>query len=516
MRTRRLSNYYRGAAAAVTSTPSTPYTMPARYAPLPARSQYCGINCNALAYYGSNIPFANVMKSSSGFAASGITTDADGYPTSLASGQSARANVLWTGVSYPAGQYVVLWDGEGSLSLPLSYVTVDSSVPGRITFTPQRTDTAIYLQINSTNPANYVRNVRFLLPGTESTYLTNPFNPQYLDAIAPFGVLRFMDWGKTNGSSVVEWADRSLPSNSNYNGAAGVPIEHMIDLANRMRAHPWICIPHQASNDYAAQLATLLHNTLDPTLRPRIEYSNECWNFGFGQTHWMMDKCDAAVPPLSRPYGYPSRYYGPRAVELFNVMRGIYGADAGRLVRVLAGQAAWTQFLSDATAQPGMAGNYDAIAIAPYIVAADIASAANLPGSLSTTDDQVVDQLLTEMRGHVTSWITSHATLANTLGVPMLAYESGPGNVAFGFSTTAYQDGITNILKAGYANARMNALMVEYYTIWKNAGGSTMNHFNDVGLWGKYGLWSLLQHVTDDPATSPTYQGIKSFISANP
>ena len=67
----------------------------------------------------------------------------------------------------------------------------------------------------------------------------------YLSRIAPFSLLRFMDWGATNGSPVVEWADRAHVGDLTYATAAGVPIEVMIDLANTLHVDPWFCVPHQ-------------------------------------------------------------------------------------------------------------------------------------------------------------------------------------------------------------------------------------------------------------------------------
>ena len=69
-----------------------------------------------------------------------------------------------------------------------------------------------------------------------------------------------MDWGATNGSPVVEWADRAHVGDVNYATPAGVPIEVMIDLANTLHVDPWFCVPHQASDDYVRQFAALLHS----------------------------------------------------------------------------------------------------------------------------------------------------------------------------------------------------------------------------------------------------------------
>jgi hypothetical protein len=43
-----------------------------------------------------------------------------------------------------------------------------------------------------------------------------PFNPEFLKKTKPFSVLRFMDWGMTNGSPVAAWADRSHVGDVTY------------------------------------------------------------------------------------------------------------------------------------------------------------------------------------------------------------------------------------------------------------------------------------------------------------
>ena len=92
-----------------------------------------------------------------------------------------------------------------------------------------------------------------LLPGTEANYTTQPFNQEFLKKIAPFKVLRFMDWGATNGSTQANWSDRAKPSDFTYATGRGVPLETMIDLANTLQADPWFCIPHQANDEYVRE-----------------------------------------------------------------------------------------------------------------------------------------------------------------------------------------------------------------------------------------------------------------------
>ena len=242
---------------------------------IPARSQYVGMNLAGIAYYSSEFPFADLMKSGMGWVSREDNgtwgapfpwLTADGYPAALAPGQHALNAVAWDGSHFAPGRYVVLWDGDGSISFPLSNVSVAESAPNRIAIDVVDTSGNLWVAIDRTSACNPVRNLRFLWPGTEATYASQPFNPVFLAKIAPFSLLRFIDWGATNGSPVVEWADRAHLGDVTWATPAGVPIETMIDLANTLHVDPWFCIPHQASDDYVRQFATLLRARLDPAL----------------------------------------------------------------------------------------------------------------------------------------------------------------------------------------------------------------------------------------------------------
>lgn len=490
---------------------------------IPTRSKYVGTNLGGVAYYGPNFPFVDLMKSGGGWSsrddaghwgAAFPATSADGYPAALAPGQHALAAVAWTGTHYPAGNYTLLWDGSGTLSFPISNVTVVENKPGRMVVRPNDLNASIFVSIDATNGADPVRNVRFLLPGAEATYATQPFNPTFLEKTAPFSLIRFMDWGATNDSPIVGWTDRAQLKDVAWTTPKGVPIETMIDLANTLHVDPWFCIPHMASDDYVAKFAQLLHDRLDPALRPHIEYSNEVWNTGFPQTRWANDQ--SAAQGLDRPWGTPSIFYAKRAVQMFDIMRRVYGAaDAPRLVRVLAGQAAWTQFLENALGSANTAANVDVMAIAPYFNATAADDPANVAATLALTPGQVVDQMVASIRGDVKNWMTSNAALAARYHLPMKAYESGPGDSVSYFPNDR-KYAMTALFSAANASPRMKDVYTEYYGQWKAAGGDTMNQYSDITAWTQYGFWGALEYVTQDPATAPKYQGLLAFIAANP
>jgi hypothetical protein len=490
---------------------------------IPARSQYVGTNLSGIAYYSSQFPFADLMKSGMGWVSrddNGVwgaafpSLTADGYPAALAPGQHALSAVAWSGSHFAPGRYVVVWDGDGAISFPLSSVTVAESAPNRIAFDVVDTSGSLWVAIDRTSGSNPVRNLRFLWPGTETIYAHQPFNPVFLGKIAPFSLLRFMDWGATNGSPVVEWADRAHLADVTWATPAGVPIETMIDLANTLHVDPWFCIPHQASDDYVRQFATLLRGRLDPALHAHIEYSNEVWNTGFSQTTWANARSLALG--LQSPFGQPAIFYAMRSVQIFKLIRGVFGpAESGRIVRVLAGQAVWDNFLTHMLAYQDTAANADVMAVAPYFNAVAAGDPANVATTLTLSSDQIVDQMLAHIRGDIKSAMTNNAALAATYKLKLKAYESGAGDSSSYFPANK-QDAMTALFVSAHSNPRMRDVYGEYYGQWVGVGGDMMNQYNDIGGWSKWGLWGSLQYVTQDPATSPKYQGLMDFIAAHP
>lgn len=119
----------------------------------------------------------------------------------------------------------------------------------------------ILIQIDRTNPSNYIRNIRVIRPGYENTWWTQKFSPLLLEKLAPFKTLRFMDWTNTNAQTDAEWSDRVLTTDRTYT-ANGVAWEEVINLANILGKDVWVNIPHLASDEYITELAKLFLDKL--------------------------------------------------------------------------------------------------------------------------------------------------------------------------------------------------------------------------------------------------------------
>src|SRR3546814_2672044 len=63
-------------------------------------------------------PYTTLFRSGGASVANAIPLNADGYPSSLAAGQTART-LIYThnGENYPTGQYWLRWEGSGQVAL---------------------------------------------------------------------------------------------------------------------------------------------------------------------------------------------------------------------------------------------------------------------------------------------------------------------------------------------------------------------------------------------------------------
>ncbi|MHB8885744.1 MAG: hypothetical protein ACYC5H_11845 [Methylovirgula sp.] len=483
-----------------------------------------------------------------------LQLDANGWPKSVIGARGTkftRVGVLLErqgGTAkppYPAGQYVVLYDGRGRIKYGLdAWKNLALSAPGRDVIKVTPSDAGILLQITSTDPhhtGNYIRNIRIVQAAYESDLKAGQiFNPRFLAMLRPFRGYRFMDWMETNNSTQSAWADRPLPTDAFWGTMSGVPVEVMVALLNQQKADGWFNMPVRATDDYVTKFAALVHSALNARSKVYVEYSNEVWNFGFLQYHYAYEHGNALWPNSSNQWYAGFNYYGMRFAQICNIWKKVWGADSGRVVCVLATQAA-SLTPSSLLPAPGAYDNSggvgyqdlncplaistlgkrcyqfaDAIAIAPYF-------GYNVPDSWTTQSDGGLTSLFTEITqgglapggypggmikqalGWTTAWTTS---LKQYGGLPLIAYEGGQSLIG------SKDAALTTLYAAANRNRRMGAAYAQYLQGWKAAGGGLFANFSDVGPSTAYGAWGVLESVMDK--TSPKYDALTRFIAANP
>ena len=183
----------------------------------------------------------------------------------------------------------------------------------------------------------------------------------------------------------------------------------MIQLANEVGSDPWFTVPHKVDDNYVVEMDRLIKRELDPDKKIYIEYSNEVWNWSFGQTKWVNEQ--GLILGLATENGAAGwRYTAKRSVEIFKIFEDEFGAEKDRLIKVLASQASnpWvSEQIMEAFSQSSINGEdvnpwgirADALAIAPYFggwseeLDANIADAIISNGELGTiTVDDILDR----------------------------------------------------------------------------------------------------------------------------
>jgi hypothetical protein len=420
---------------------------------------------------------------------------------------------------FPAGQYTLLYDGEGTIQFDLQSATIVSQTAGRMVVNVAASQNGVYLMVTATNPANYLRNIRFIMPGYENTYLLQPFNPQFLSRLTGYRALRFMEWMMTNNSTVANWSDRAAVGDYTWSWR-GVPLEVMIELANATGLPPWFNIPVKATDDYVLQFAVMVELLLKPSIHYYVEYSNENWNSMFTQTQWVQSQGLAsgysADPTIAGFY-----YNAARSSKIFSIFHSALSSSS-RLNRVMAGQASNSWLSDQMLAFQNSFVNADVLAIAPYFNCDDSGSGGfGVIGDPSTetqvdrmTVDQIINVELAHINGCAAQEMQSTAAVARKYGLKMVAYEGGQGLVGIG---AAQNDAaMTNLFKAANRDSRMTSLYAQYLSNWLSAGGDLINHYTDVAAYTKYGCWGALEYQDQSPASSPKYQALMTFASQNP
>ena len=262
------------------------------------------VSCSldGLADYSRTMPLCDLMKQARPFGSArapydgNCTVGSDGWPTQASFGAvfvtlpngAPPAGVLIDGI------YSLSFVGNATLSFPVSTVLLLNKTFDGVT-------SVAFLSVPSTNSGNVwvawsgaampdgapgVKNITLLQPGCSAT---GAFSPALVSLVSRFDSLRFMDWVHTNGNLEERWSERRVPSAPSFvaeaDNTTGIPWEVCVALANTVQRDVWINIPAHSSDDYIAQLAALLHASLDPSLAIYYEYSNEVWNYQFEQAH---------------------------------------------------------------------------------------------------------------------------------------------------------------------------------------------------------------------------------------
>ncbi len=524
-----------------------------KYPPAANRGSPLGINTNEIYEQDASIPFVDLFRVSMPFhenircrkkdkpclTSAEVEYDKQGWPKKLNGG---KAGVFFirnvNRDAYPEGDFTVLYDGEGKIEY-LQNAELESHTEGEDTIKlTARADgfMTAALQIVESNPEDPLRNIRILLPGgicqgkpftqiadakacknTEflsfkDNYETILFNPDYLSFMKDFSVIRFMPMSGVTRNPAVTWDQRSKMDKATWGGlygSRGAPLEVQIALANRLKANPWLNVPHAADNNYIKKFASYVHDNLSPELTPYIEYTNEAWNANFVHNEYMQKMGIAEkLDQDALMAGY--KYYAKRSVEFFKIWQKVYDGHE-KFVRVISGWDTRPDISGIILAYNDTYKSVDALAIAPYI-------GGNTRGfrESETVDD--IFHLLTDEKSYrsldkVIEEIKKHAKLAKDFGVSLVAYEGGQGLVDW--ATRDYMQHPNPLFFGANRDPRMAGLYDKIYEEWRDLGADLFVAFSAPRSCNADGCWGLKEHIRKELDDSPKLKASLDFINTN-
>jgi hypothetical protein len=516
---------------------------------LPSVSQQSaiGINANEIHYEDASIPFIDLFRVSSPFAenvlglhSENVTYDANGWPTDLHGGEAGTKflgklppDIL------PQGDYTVLYDGVGKLRYGHDVKVVSQSPGSELIRFDAGADGLLdaSVVITQTDPANPLRNIRILPPGgicqrnplkwvmqasecdwNAGDYLpfsryydSIVFNPDYLNFMKDFKAIRFMGMSGITRNPVEHWQDRPRKDEANWGGtygARGVPVEVMVDLANRLNKDAWFNLPHAADDEYVRQFATYVRDHLNPKLKVYVEYTNEAWNTTFSHNEYVQKKgIEMGLGINAVEAGY--QYYTIRARQVFAVWEQVFGGRE-RFVRVLGSWDSRPDITKKLLSYDNTYQQVDAVAIAPYF-------GGNTKGfrESSTVDD--IFNLTTAEDSYrslpeVLRMVKKQAELAQQFGVSLLGYEGGQGLVDW--VTRDANQHPNPLFFAANRDPRMGKLYAEFLSGWEQSGGKLLMLFSAPRTCQWYGCWGLKEHIRQPREQAYKYDAVLSFIAA--
>lgn len=438
------------------------------------------------------------------------------------------------------GRYRVRWQGKGALRIGGLARQVDyGEGEAWFRFTPG--DGLVSLTLTEVDAADPLREIEVVHEDQIVLHdLGVVFNPLWIDRIADFRSLRFMDWMLTNGSPVTSWAGRPVLEDYTW-VRRGVPLEVMIELANRVGADPWFNMPHAADDDYAERFAEMVLERLDPRLDVYVEYSNELWNYGFPQTRWAVEQARARWGETAGDDAW-MQFAGARAAEMMRAWGGVFtGENARRLRRVVAVHTGWLGLeeplleapLWVAEGNPTPAEHFDAYAVTGYFgfelgdaeegrlgelrdwleesrrAAEQVARAKGLKrraldaAIAPVRFDLAIPKAVAAVREGSLAELTGtfwpyHAEVAKRYGLELVMYEGG--SHAVGHGAAQNDEELTEFFITLNYSEPMAALYGEAISAWHAVGGRMFNNFVDVARPSKFGSWGALRHLEDETA----------------
>ena len=122
------------------------------------------------------------------------------------------------GGKFPKGRYHVAWDGKGKVGLGGGARVAGATANSLEVDINTTSQSGIHLFVDEIDRADPVRDIHVWMPDYNGQGFAgqewapgasfSPFHPEFVNKLRPFKTIRFMDWGRTNGSTLERWDQR--------------------------------------------------------------------------------------------------------------------------------------------------------------------------------------------------------------------------------------------------------------------------------------------------------------------
>jgi len=506
------------------------------------------MNTNEALEVDSSVPFIDLFRlalpfdeARPWFTKGKVKFDKNGWPQDLNGGKAGTRFLSHIPVkALPQGEYTVLYEGEGSISYGASAKLVRRE-KGKdiIKLVPMKQKNQLYpsytatLFIDKSTPKNYIRNIRILMPGGvcnnnpfkrvdaenqcdknsflsfEKNHAKLKFNPEFLNFMKDFKVIRFMNMAGITRNNLRSWDKRPTISKATWGGkegVRGVPLEVMIQLANILDVDPWFNIPHNADNTFIYRFAQTVKQQLKPNLRIYIEYTNEAWNNIFVPQAEHMKQTGYKLKLDKNRNIAGSKYYSLQSVHIFKVWEKVFGSTK-RLIRVMGGMTTDTKLTETLLGFQNAYKHVDAIAIGPYFhfpqdqmstikSVDDVFKALNAPGNRYSIKN-------------ILGFVQKQVQITKGYGVDLIAYEGGQHLVHH--KTHSMTEGATPYLYQANKDPRMTQAYYQLLTGWKKSGGKLFIPFSAPRPSTWHGSWGIKEHIAESVNDAPKYRALLGF-----
>lgn len=393
--------------------------------------------------YSNTYPFVDFFKLNLGWTTSSKSFDENGY---VNNGIKATTRIDLTNVPKDM-KFKILWDGA-PLNIAISPIKVagiqieansfsQTSSGGKLSVS-NRTADFVYITVeNSQLAPNHIRNIRMVREGYENTYLSKPFNPEFIAQLSTLQMLKVNSYVSSflSNSISTEWKDRTTKDsfsqvrNSNSQEIRNIAFEYVIEMANEVKKDLWINIPYSANSNYVKEMAKLFKAQLNPNIKIYVETADEIWNTTTNAFQYFYKLGNASTFVVSDTIIN-------RVKRNWQIFRTTYAEDSAKVNRVLGVQTSYSPSLTYTYfTSPFNYGKFEVIGTSVFTYPLQKQKYLDDLANSNSLTPVIVNQTIFDEWKNGNSWrkpltgsfkdlegIVAYSKAANKLGVKLMVY----------------------------------------------------------------------------------------------